>query len=184
MSAPTAGTYQLDPAHSSVEAVARHLMVSKVRGRFHEVEGTITIGERLEESSVTATIGAASIDTGVADRDTHLRSADFLDVERFPRITFVSTGIEPSGDATFSVTGDLTIRDVTHPITLQASYEGEAVDPWGNRKIGLAVSGAFDRETYGMTWNVALEAGGVLVSKTFKLEFDIQAVAEIAEAAA
>lgn len=184
MSTPAAGTYQLDPQHSNVEAVARHLMVTKVRGRFSDVTGQITIGEQPEESSVEATIKADSIDTGVVERDTHLRSPDFLDVERFPEIRFVSTKVEKTGETALAVTGDLTIRDVTKPVTLQVDYEGEAVDPWGNRKIALAVTGELDREAFGMTWNVALEAGGVLVSKTFKLAFDIQAVEQVAEQAA
>lgn len=184
MSTPAAGTYELDPQHSTVEAVARHLMVSKVRGRFADVRGTITIGERPEDSSVEAIIDAASIDTGVADRDTHLRSPDFLDVERFPQITFRSTEARQTGDRSLAVTGDLTIRDVTKPVTLEVDYEGDAVDPWGNRKIALSVRGELDREAFGMTWNVALEAGGVLVSKAFRLEFDIQAVEVAAEQAA
>ena len=181
---PAPGVYGIDPQHSSVEAVARHLMITKVRGRFSDVRGQITVGAKPEDSSVSVVLDTASLDTGNAERDTHLRSPDFLDVERFPELSFVSTSVERTGDDTLKITGDLTIRDITKPIELSATYEGEAQDPWGGSRVALGVTGELDREAYGMSWNVALEAGGLLVSKTFALDFSIQAIREAAEQAA
>lgn len=184
ISLPAPGTYGIDPQHSSVEAVAKHLMITKVRGRFADVSGQILVAEKPEASSVDVVLLAASLDTGNVDRDAHLLSPDFLDAAQFPEIRFVSTSVRQIAASTLDVTGDLTIRDVTKPITLHAEYEGEAADPWGGARVALAVTGEFDREAFGMTWNVALEAGGFLVSKVFQLDFAIQAVREAAEQAA
>ncbi|GAA1801832.1 YceI family protein [Planosporangium flavigriseum] len=173
---PTAGTFALDPTHTRVGFVARHLMVSKVRGNFTEVSGEITVAEDPLASSVTVRIPAASIDTRVADRDAHLRSGDFLDVETFPELTFRSTRVlQPSGDR-FQLVGELTIRDVTREVTLDVEFEGVAVSPWGQEVIGFNASTEIDREEFGMTWNQALEAGGVLVGKKVKIEIEAEAI--------
>jgi len=179
--APAPGTWTFDPAHTKLSAVGRHMMITKVRGHFRDVSGVIRIGERPEDSSVEVTIASASIDTGVERRDDHLRSADFMDVERFPTITFRSTHIERLEGPRFKVTGDLTIRDVTRPITLDVEYLGIEKAPWGDDlRIGFTATGVLEREAFGMTWNAALETGGVLVSKTFQLELDVQAKQEVA----
>lgn len=171
---PQAGTWAIDPTHSSIELTARHLMVSKVRGSFRDFSGTLTIGDSPESSSVEVSIDAASIDTGTEDRDNHLRSPDFLDVEKFPTITFNSTAIEPVNGA-YRLVGDLTIKGVTKPITLDLEYLGTNTDPWGNEKAAFAATGKFDRENWDLGWNVALETGGWLVSKQFGIEIVVQA---------
>jgi polyisoprenoid-binding protein YceI len=173
---PTAGTFAIDPAHTRVGFVARHLMVSKVRGGFTEVSGEVVVGEDPTESSVYAEIKAASIDTGVADRDAHLRSPDFLDVENYPTLTFRSTGLVVGGDNEFALSGDLTIRGVTRPVTLNVEFEGLARSPWGQEVIGFTASTEIDREEFGITWNQALETGGVLVGKKVKIEIGAEAI--------
>lgn len=173
---PAAGTYTLDPAHTVASFTVRHLMISKVRGWFRDVEGTITIGDTPETSSVRASIPAATISTGVEQRDEHLRGPDFLDAERYPALTFVSTAVERTGESTLAVHGDLTIRDVTRPVVLDVVYEGGTVDPWGNPRVGFSASTQIDREQWGITWNQALEAGGVLVGKTVRIELEVSAV--------
>jgi len=179
--APVPGTWAFDPAHTKLSAIGRHMMITKVRGHFRDVSGVIHVAERPEDSSVEVTIAAASIDTGVERRDDHMRSADFMDVERFPTITFRSTHIEHVAGPRFKVTGDLTIRDVTRPITLDVEYLGIEKAPWGDDiRIGFTASGVLEREAFGMTWNAALETGGILVSKTFELELDVQAKLESA----
>ncbi len=183
--APAVGTWTFDPAHTKLSAVGRHMMITKVHGYFHDVAGTIHVAERPEDSWVEVTIGAASIDTGVQRRDDHLRSGDFMDVERFPTITFRSTGVDRVEGTRLRVTGDLTIRDVTRPITLDLEYLGAEKPPWGDDiRIGFSATGVLEREAFGMTWNAALETGGVLVSKTFQLELDVQAMQEAAAHAA
>jgi polyisoprenoid-binding protein YceI len=173
---PTAGTFALDPAHTRVGFVARHLMVSKVRGSFTQVSGEITIAEDPLASNVTVRIPAASIDTGVPDRDNHLRSGDFLEVEKYPELTFRSSGLtQPAGDK-FQLVGELTVRDVTREVTLDVEFEGLATSPWGQEVIGFSASTEIDREEFGITWNQALEAGGVLVGKKVKLEIEAEAI--------
>lgn len=172
---PQTGTWVLDPTHTQIVVVARHMMVSKVRGSFKDFTGSIQVGDTPETSSVEVTIDAAGIDTGTADRDNHLRSPDFLDVAQYPTITFRSTAVERDGSG-FKVTGDLTIKGTSKPITLDLEYGGIAVDPWGNEKAVFSAHGAFDRENWGLGWNVALETGGWLVSKEFKIEIEAQAV--------
>ena len=159
--APVPGTWVFDPAHTKLSAIGRHMMITKVRGYFHDVSGVIHVGERPEDSSVEVTIAAASIDTGVERRDDHMRSADFMDVERFPTITFRSTHIERVDGPRFKVTGDLTIHGVSRPITLDVEYLGVQKAPWGDDiRIGFTASGVLEREAFGMTWNAALETGG------------------------
>jgi polyisoprenoid-binding protein YceI len=171
------GTYILDPTHTRIGFVARHAMVTKVRGSFNEFEGTAAIdGNNPADSSVRVTIDAASIDTRNAQRDAHLRSNDFLSLDEYPRITFVSTGVVAVDESTFELSGDLTIKDVTKPITIPFAFEGAAQDPFGNQRIGFDGSVTVSRKDYGITWNAALETGGVLVSDKIVLEFEVSAV--------
>lgn len=173
--APTAGTWVLDPAHSDLTITARHLMVSKVRGTFEDIGGNIVVAEDPADSKVEVVAKAASVATGSADRDEHLRSPDFLDVGNHPDVVFQSTGLTQD-DGDWLLTGDLTIREVTKPVTFQLTFGGEVVDPFGNTKAVFNASGQIDREQWGLVWNVPLEGGGVLVSKTFQVEYDVQAV--------
>ena len=173
---PQPGTWKIDNAHTTVGFTVRHLMVSKVRGGFTKYDGSITIGPTPEESSVEVTIDAASIDTRDETRDGHLRSPDFLDVENHPTLQFVSTGVKQTGDSTGIVTGDLTVRGVTRPVELEVEFLGLVTDPWGGQRLGVSVTGEIDREEFGLTWNQALEAGGVLVGKRIKLEIEAEAI--------
>lgn len=171
------GTYALDTAHTRLGFVARHAMVTKVRGAFNDFEGAATIdSDDPSNSSVTVTIDVASIDTRNAQRDEHLRGNDFLDVPNHPKITFVSTAVRHLGGNDFEVTGDLTIRGVTQRVVLPLEFQGSAKDPFGNIRIGLEGSLAISRSDFGVTWNAALETGGVLVSDKIVLEFEISAV--------
>jgi polyisoprenoid-binding protein YceI len=171
------GTYTVDPAHSRIGFVARHAMVTKVRGSFDEFAGTAVLdGANPANSRVEVTIEAASIDTRNAQRDEHLRSNDFLAMQEYPKITFVSTGVRQAGETTFEVTGDLTIKGVTNAITIPFEFEGAAKDPFGNQRLGFEGSVTINRRDYGVTWNAALEGGGVLVSDKVTLEFEVSAV--------
>lgn len=173
---PAVGEWTFDPAHSAIEAVARHMMVTKVRGRFNQFTGTIHMAEKPEDSWVEVTIDAASIDTRELRRDDHMRSPDFLDVETYPSITFRSTGLEPTGGNTFRLTGDLTIRGVTRPVVLECEFFGVSKDPWGNDRALFTARTELTRDEFGMTWNQALEAGGVLVSRKLQVELEVQAL--------
>ena len=171
------GTYAIDPAHSRIGFVARHAMVTKVRGSFNEFEGTGYFdAEDPARSHVELTIKAASIDTRNADRDNHLRGNDFFAMEQYPEIRFASTAVEPLGPESYRVTGDLTLKGVTRPVTVDFEVTGAAVDPWGNQRIGLEGSTTVNRKDWGVTWNAALEAGGVLVSEKVTLEFEVSAI--------
>jgi polyisoprenoid-binding protein YceI len=171
------GTYTLDPAHTRIGFVARHAMVTKVRGAFNEFEGTATLdGANPAASSAQVTISTASIDTRNAQRDGHLRSNDFLAMDEYPQITFASTGARQVDDTTFELTGDLTIKGVTNPITIPFSFEGAAKDPFGNLRVGFEGAVTINRKDYGITWNAALETGGVLVSDKVTLEFELSLV--------
>ena len=179
MTAPTAdatATWKLDASHSSVEFSARHMMFTTVKGRFSEVEGTVTVhGERPETAEVVVTMAASSIDTRTEQRDQHLRSPDFLDVEQYPTLTFASTRI--TGDSEhFTMTGDLTIRGITKPVTLAVTHGGTGNDPWGGERMGFSATGRIDRRDFGLSWNQVLEAGGVLVSNEIKIHIDAQLV--------
>jgi polyisoprenoid-binding protein YceI len=171
---PAAGVWEIDQSHSDLRITARHLMVARVRGTFEEFAGTIVVAENPVESRVEFEAKAASVTTGTADRDTHLRSPDFLDAEQYPLITFASTAIAPAGDD-WKLTGDLTIRGVTKPVTFDMTFEGAMTDPYGNSKAAFRAVGEIDRKEWGLSWNVPLEGGGVLVSEKFKLEFDVEA---------
>ena len=173
---PVAGTYQLDPNHKRVGFVARHLMVSKVRGSFADTTATITVAEDPLQSSVTATIQAASITTDQEQRDGHLKSPDFLDVEKFPTLEYRSTGVKSIDGNEFVLTGVLTIKDVTVPVDLEVELEGVGRSPYGQDVFGFSATAEIDREAFGITWNVALETGGVLVGKKVKLEIEGEAI--------
>jgi polyisoprenoid-binding protein YceI len=172
---PAPGTWQVDRSHTSAEFVARHLMIAKVRGRFTELAGTVQIGEVPEQSSANVTIQAASITTGDEGRDAHLRSPDFLDVERFPTLEFRSTAVKNEG-ARWRVTGDLTIRDVTRPVVLDVEFDGAATDPYGNSRIAFSASTQVNREDFGLTWNAPLETGGVVVGPKVRIDLNVEAV--------
>jgi polyisoprenoid-binding protein YceI len=170
------GNYVIDPTHSRIGFAARHAMVTKVRGSFNEFEGSGYFdAENPSGSKAQLTIQAASIDTRNPDRDAHLRSNDFFDMENHPEITFVSTNVE-TGDGNYRVTGDLTIKGVTKPVTVDFEYNGTAVDPFGNTRVGFEGKTAINRKDWGVNWNAALEAGGVLVSEKVTLEFEISAI--------
>jgi polyisoprenoid-binding protein YceI len=171
------GTYTFDPAHSRIGFVARHAMVTKVRGSFNEFEGSARLdGDNPSNSSVELTIEVASVDTRNAQRDGHLRTNDFFDAPTFPQITFRSTSVKHVGEADFEVTGDLTIKGVTKSITLPLEYTGTATDPFGNQRVGFEGSVVVNRKDWGINWNAPLEAGGVLVGDKVTLEFEISAI--------
>jgi polyisoprenoid-binding protein YceI len=171
-----ATTWAIDPAHSVVELAVKHMMFSTVKGRFTNVAGTIVFDETdLPASSVTVQIEAASIDTGETKRDAHLRSADFLDVETYPSIAFRSTGMVVQGRGRFVLVGDLTIRGVTQEVSLEAELLGTGSDPWGGKRAGFAATTSINRVDFGLTWNQALETGGVLVSDQVKISLEVQA---------
>lgn len=168
-------TWNIDPAHATAEFSARHMMVATVRGRFAPPTGTLEFDPANPAAAhVEATLDAASLTSGQADRDAHLKSPDFLDVANYPTITFKSTSVNLTSDTEGTVTGDLTIRGVTKPVTLKVEYLGSATDPWGNTKAGFTAEGKINREDWGLNWNVALEAGGVLVGKEIKLNIDAE----------
>jgi polyisoprenoid-binding protein YceI len=170
------GSWNIDPAHSRVGFVARHAMVTKVRGSFNEFEGTAVVGDGgVDSTQIDLTIQAGSIDTRNADRDGHLKSGDFLELEKYPTITFHSTSVTASG-TTLEVTGDLTIKGVTKSVTIPFEFDGAAQDPFGNVRAGFEGSIQILRSDYGITWNAALETGGVLVSDKIVLEFEVSAV--------
>ncbi|MFC4111575.1 YceI family protein [Nonomuraea zeae] len=172
---PAAGTYNLDAAHTRIGFVVKHMMVSKVRGHFDSFTGSVTVAENPLESTAELTIQTASITTGVADRDGHLRSDDFLSVEKYPEITFKSTRVVGHSGDEFTVVGDLTVRDVTKEIELTVEYGGAGTNPWGQALWGFSITTEFDREDFGLTWNQALETGGVLVGKKIKIEIEGEA---------
>jgi polyisoprenoid-binding protein YceI len=175
------GDYTVDVQHTRIGIRARHAMVTTVRGSFSEFEGTAYLDMATPEASnVSLRIAAATIDTGVADRDAHLRSADFLDVERYPEIVFVSTDVEQLDDEVYRVTGDLTIRDVTRPVSVDFALTGSAQDPWGNLRVGFEGAVAIKRSDWGLTWNTPLDTGGVLVSDRIQVEFDVSAIRKAA----
>lgn len=176
--ATTTRTFQIDKAHSEAAFQVRHL-ITKVRGTFRDFDGRIEFNEaQPERSSVHVTIQAASIDTGTPDRDAHLRSDDFFAVETHPTMTFVSTAITPRGGGAFDVQGNLTMRGVTRAIVVPVTYLGKAVDPWGHEKIAFEGELTLNRKDYGLNWNAALEAGGLLVGDEVKVSLSIQAAAE------
>jgi polyisoprenoid-binding protein YceI len=168
-----AGTWTLDPSHSEVQFSVRHMMISKVRGTFGVKSATLTAPENPLEATVEATVDVASIDTKDEGRDNHLRSADFFDVETYPTMEFRSTGVRIE-NGEFLVDGDLTIKGITKPVTFDFDFGGFGTDPWGNYKAGATAKTVINREDFGLTWNAALETGGVLVGKDVTIELDLQ----------
>jgi polyisoprenoid-binding protein YceI len=168
--------WNMDPAHSSVDFAIRHMMVSKVKGTFHTFEASIEADvEDLTTADIQFSVDVASVDTRNEDRDNHLRSADFFDAEHHPKMTFKSTKIEKKSPGEYELTGDLTIRGTTRPETFHVTYEGSGKDPWGNEKAGFEARGSISRSEYGLTWNAALETGGVLVADQVQISLDVQA---------
>lgn len=176
----TSTTWTIDPTHSLVEFSTKHMMITTVKGRFTEVKGTITTSaENPAQAGADVTIAAGSITTGTDPRDEHLRSADFFDVEKYPTLAFRAKSVEGAPKAPgdeFVVVGDLTIRDVTKEVKLNATYEGAGKDPWGNEKVSFSATTKIDRREFGLTWNAALETGGVLVANDIKISLEVQAV--------
>ena len=175
-----AGTYVLDPSHSRIGFVARHAMVTKVRGQFNEFEGSAVVdADDFTKSSAQVTIQGASIDTHNEQRDGHLKSNDFLALDEYPLITFASTGVRLTGETSLELTGDLTLKGVTNSITVPFQFEGAATDPFGNLRVGFEGSVVINRKDYGVSWNAALETGGVLVSEKITLEFELSAIKSV-----
>jgi polyisoprenoid-binding protein YceI len=172
---PAAGTWKIDPGHAEVGFVGRHFMLTKVRGRFTGVDATLRIGERIEDTVATAVIDMATVDSGDKTRDDHLRSPDFFDVENHPQATFESTSVTATGNQA-TVSGNLTIKGVSRPVTLAVEYLGHARDPWGADRTVFSARGKINREDWGLTWNMMLESGGILVSKDIELAVEVEAI--------
>lgn len=170
-------SWTIDTQHTQIDFSVRHMMISKVRGQFKSFEGTIDIDtDDITRSRAVGSIDVASIDTREPDRDNHLRSADFFDVENYPKMTFESTRIEPQGGGKYKVTGHLTIKDVTREVTFNVTDEGRGQDPWGNQRQGLSASAKINRKEFGLTWNVALETGGWLVGDEININAEVELV--------
>jgi polyisoprenoid-binding protein YceI len=174
---PGAGVWKLDRGHAEVGFVGRHLMLTRVRGRFRDVDATVELGEDPTAARLEATVGVASVDTGDETRDDHLRSADLFDVERHPTASFRSTRVELQ-DTRGTVPGDLTIKGVTRPLALHVAFLGAVVDPWGNQRAAFEAGASIDRDDWGLTWNVALDSGGLLVSRRIDLDIHVEFVRE------
>jgi polyisoprenoid-binding protein YceI len=173
---PAVGTYALDASHSQVGFSVRHLMVSKTKGRFSDFAGTVHIAEDPLESSVSVTIQANSVDTRDEQRDGHLRSGDFFDVEAWPTLTYESRSVRQVGEGRYVLEGDLTVKGISQPVPLELTFEGGAVDPWGGVRLGFSAKAELDREAFGLTWNAALETGGVVVGKKVTIEIEAEAI--------
>jgi polyisoprenoid-binding protein YceI len=173
---PAPGVFNLDSAHSHVGFSVRHMMIAKVRGGFSDVQGTLTVGDDPLESTVVIQVGVASVDTRDEGRDTHLRSADFFDVDQFPTMTFRSTGIGREREDHFRLDGELDLHGVISPLSLEVHFDGVGQDPWGNQRLGFSATGEIDRESHGLNWNQTLETGGVLVGKQAKIEIEAEFV--------
>src|SRR6478735_3815293 len=171
----TPGTWNADLSHSSVNFSVRHLVVSKVRGQFQKFDATLQIAENPLDSKVEASVDLASIDTGDDGRDNHVRGGDFFDIEQYPTMTFASTGIRPNG-SDYYLDGDLTIKGVTKPVTLDLEFNGVATDPWGGTRAGFSAETEVNRNDFGITYNAALETGGVLIGEKLKVTIEIEAV--------
>ena len=172
---PSGTVWEIDPGHAEVAFIGRHFMLTKVRGRFTDVTGELRIGATMAETTVDVRIGMASVESGNPARDEHIRSAELFDVEAHPTATFRSTAVEWSGERG-TVHGDLTIHGVTRNVPLEVTFEGQVSDPWGGQRAVFSARAKVNREDFGVTWNVALEAGGVLVSKEIQIEIDLETV--------
>jgi polyisoprenoid-binding protein YceI len=177
--------WNIDVAHTGINFSVRHMVISKVRGRFAKYTAALRIDEQdVTRSSIEARIDAGSVETGITDRDTHLRSADFLDADKFPELRFRSTRIEKVDDEHYRLIGELTIRDVTREVTLDVEYGGRAKDPWGNERIGFVAKTSLNRKDYGLRWNQLLEAGGAMVGDRVDIDIELEAVRAAAQSAA
>ena len=167
-------TYTIDPMHTRIGFAGKHMVITTVRGHFDDYSATLEVEDENDPSTaqLNVVVRTASIDTGAADRDNHLRSDDFFNAERFPEMRFQSTSIEPRGGTQYRVTGDLTIRDVTKPLTLDAEVEGPITDPYGNQRIGVTLTGQLNRFDWDLKWNAAIEAGGLIVGEQIKIEVE------------
>ena len=172
----TAGTYALDPAHTTIGFVARHAMITKVRGNFNEFEGTLTVGENITDSAATATVKTASIDTKNADRDAHVKNEDFFAVEKFPEMTFTATKFDVNDEGEGTVTGDLTIKGTTKSVDFKVEETGVAEDPFRNTRLGFEAKTSINRTDFGIDFNAPLKTGGVLVSEEIKIELEVSAI--------
>lgn len=172
---PAAGTWNIDPSHTSITFEGRHMMISKVRGSLGLESGTIIVATSPLASSLEVVMDIASVESGSAERDDHLRSPDFFNVEAYPQMTFTGAGLEAT-DEGYRLSGELTIKDVSHPVELEIDFTGGVIDPWGNPRVAFSATTTLDREDWGLTWNMALEAGGVLVGKKIKISIDAEAV--------
>jgi polyisoprenoid-binding protein YceI len=173
---PTTGTYTIDASHSHVGFKVRHLMVSKTRGRFTDFEAVVAIAEQPLESTLEVSVDLASVDTRDAQRDEHLRAADFFDVANHPTMTYRSTGVREVGAGRFAVDGELSLRGITKPLSLDVTFDGTATDPWGGERAAFTATAEIDREDFGLTWNQALETGGVLLGKKVEIEIEAELV--------
>jgi polyisoprenoid-binding protein YceI len=173
---PAVGTYDIDPSHTELGFAVRHMAVSKVRGRLSKFSGTLVLAEDPADSKATVSIDATSVDTRDENRDAHLRTNDFFDVENHPTWTFSSTSIKPDGPSEFKVDGDLTIRGVTKPVTLDVSLEGVVKDPYGNHRVGFSASTSINREDFGVAFGAVMEAGGLVVAKKVDIQIELEAV--------
>jgi polyisoprenoid-binding protein YceI len=181
----TTQTWQIDSAHSGIHFAVRHLVIAKVRGHFSRWSGTVSVPDGdVARATVDVTVDTSSIETGVADRDAHLKSADFLDVATFPEMTFRASRTEPTGEGRFRLRGDLTLHGVTREVALDVESAGQTQDPWGNTRAGFAARASIDRKDFGLTWNQVLEAGGVMVGDKIEIELEIEAVRQAVTQAA
>ena len=176
--------YTIDPSHSRIGFAGRHMVFTKVRGQFDQFEATVEVPEGGDQTAakIKAAIQTASVNSGNEQRDGHLRSGDFFDVEKYPEMTFESTAVRKLADNRYEVTGNLTIRGTTKPVTLEATVEGPLQDPWGNERYGVEAKGKVSRKEWGLNWNMALEAGGVLVSEEIEIEIEAAFVRSLATA--
>jgi len=182
MSTQETTKWAIDPTHSKIAFKVKHLMISNVLGSFREFEGAVsTVGNDFSKSVISFSLNTASVDTEIADRDGHLKSADFFDAENYPKITFEGNGLTDLGDDLYTLIGNLTIKGVTHPVTLNVEHGGVGSDPWGNVKAGFAITGKINRKDWGLTWNAALETGGVLVGEEVRINCDIELVKQAAQ---
>jgi len=173
-----ANKWTIDPAHSSIDFTVKHMMIAKVKGTFNEFEASITgDAHDLTSASIDFSIDLNSVDTRNGDRDAHLRSADFFEIEKFPKLTFKGTSISKTGDGQYAITGDVSLHGVTRSETFAAEFEGAGKDPWGNEKVGFSATGSLKRSDYGLTYNAVLETGGVLIGDEVKVSIEIEATA-------
>jgi polyisoprenoid-binding protein YceI len=173
---PLAGTYELDKTHTVIAFVARHLMVTKVRGTFSDFDGSFVVAENPLDSRLKVEVRTASIETGTAQRDDHLRSSDFLEQEKFPTMTYESTSVVPAGDGHWTLNGKLTLRGVTREVPLDVEFNGAVLDPWGGVRVGFSATGEINRHDFGVSFNAPLEGGGVVVGDKVKIEIESEAV--------